>query len=88
MWSRIKDRFINKRMLYTVCFMLLTVIEIIRGSNFVEMEIPTGVIRLAEVTGGLKAADLWYIMANLTGIVMMVIIFSAYKIRTFVNRRT
>lgn len=85
MWSRIKDRFINKRMLYTVCFMLLTVIEIIRGSNFVEMEIPTGVIRLAEVTGGLKAADLWYIVANLTGIVMMVIIFSAYKIRTFVT---
>ncbi len=85
MWSRIKDRFINKRMLYTVCFMMLTVIEIIRGSNFVEMEIPTGVVRLTEVTGGLKAADLWYIVANLTGVVMMIIIFSAYKIKEFVT---
>ena len=85
MKSWVKDRFINKRMLYTVCFMMLTAIEIIRGSNFVEMEIPTGVIRLTEVTGGLKAADLWYIVGNLTGMVMMVIVFSAYKLKAFVT---
>ncbi len=50
-----------------------------------EMEVPTGVIRLSEVLGGLKAADLWYMAANFTGLVMMLIVFSAYKIKAFVT---
>lgn len=82
---KLKTKLLNKRMLYTVCFMMLTVLELIRGSSFTEMELPTGVIRLSDVLGGLKAGDLWYIGANLTGVVMMLIIFSAYKLKVFVT---
>lgn len=80
-----KANFISKRTLYIVCFTMLTIIEMIRGTSFVEMEIPTGTIRLTEVLGGLKAGDLWYIASNLTGLVMMVVVFSAYKIKAFVT---
>lgn len=85
MWMKIKTKFINKRMLYTICFMMLTALELIRGSSFVEMEVPTGVIRLSDVLGGLKMGDLWYIGANLTGFVMMLIVFSAYQLKVFVT---
>ena len=42
MRMKLKTKLINKRMLYTVCFMMLTVLELIRGSSFTEMELPTG----------------------------------------------
>ncbi len=63
--------------------MMIHFIEIIRNCTFVEMEVPTGVIRLSQVLGGLNMQDLWLIATACTGIVMMVIVFSAYKIKSF-----
>lgn len=78
-----KEKAWNKKILYTLCFVAISFIEIIRNCQFVEMEVPTGVIRLSEVLGGLNMQDLWYIVSNCTGLVMMVIIFSAYKLKNF-----
>lgn len=78
-----KKRMWNKKILYTLCFVAISFIEIVRNCMFVEMEVPTGVIRLTEVLGGLKMQDLWYIASNCTGIVMMIIVFSGYKLKTF-----
>ena len=83
MAQQTKKKIWNKKILYTLCFVAISLIEIVRNCMFVEMEVPTGVITLTEILGGLKIQDLWYVASNCTGIVMMVIVFSAYNLKTF-----
>lgn len=62
--SKIKDIVISKRMLYTLCFFLLMVIDWTRGS---------------------QVGSTWAWTVNMTGIIMAVILFSAYDLKTFIK---
>lgn len=62
--SKIKSVLISKRMLYTLCFFFLMVIDWTRGS---------------------QVGSTWAWTVNMTGVVMAIILFSAYDFKTFLK---
>ena len=62
--SKIKSVVISKRMLYTLCFFFLMVIDWTRGS---------------------QVGSTWAWTVNMTGVIMAVILFSAYDFKTFLR---
>lgn len=60
----IKQCVFSKKMLYTVCFMALNFIDMLRNT---------------------QNGDVWSVAVNVTGLVVMVIVSSAYSLKEFLN---
>lgn len=62
--SEFQQMLFSKKTLYTLCFIAINIIELLRAS----------------MTG-----DIWYVAVNCTGLVMMIVVFSAYPIKDFLD---
>lgn len=58
-------KFVTKKNIYTLCFVMLGAIDLLRGG---------------------PAGNIWKAAANCSGLVMMIIIFSAYPFKEFINK--
>lgn len=83
---KIKERIFSKYTLYVLCFVILNVFDAVRDMHFVSLQINNGYIRLEDVFPGYKMGDIWVIIANATGIFMMLIVLSGYRLRNFLTK--
>ncbi|MBQ3037114.1 MAG: hypothetical protein IJD31_09330, partial [Lachnospiraceae bacterium] len=68
---KIKEKIFSKYTLYVLCFIILNIFDVTREMRLVSLQIGQRYIRLEDVFPGYKIGDIWMIVTNLTGIVMM-----------------
>ena len=81
--TSIKKFIASKKFIYILCFIALNFIDVIRDVQFVALQVQNRFYYLDNFFPGYKTGDIWMIIANCTGILMMIIIFSAYDLRKF-----
>lgn len=75
-----------KNIIYILCFILLNISDMMRDLQFESFQIGQRYIRLNDILPGYKMGDVWLILGNFTGIVMMLIVLSGYKLKKLCTR--
>lgn len=83
---KIKEKIFSKYTLYVLCFVILNFFDAIRDMQFASLQINNGYIRLEDVLPGYKMGDIWLIISNATGILMMLIVLSGYNLKKFLTK--
>ena len=83
---KLKDKIFNKYILYVICFVILNIFDAVRDMQLVSLQIQNRYIRLEDVLPGYKMGDIWMIVSNATGIFMMLIVLSGYKLKQFLTK--
>ena len=83
---KVKEKVFSKYTLYVFCFVILNFFDAIRDMQFVSLQINNGYIRLDDILPGYKMGDVWLIISNATGILMMLIVLSGYKLKKLLTK--
>ena len=83
---KIKDKIFSKYTLYVLCFIILNFFDAIRDMQFASLQINNGYIRLEDVLPGYKMGDIWLIVSNASGILMMLIVLSGYQLKKLLTK--
>lgn len=81
----LKQKVWTKKTLYIICFIFLTVIEILINSAIESLQTTTMFINISDVFRGLYSVDFMIIARNCTGIVIMLFVFSSYNKKQLFN---
>ena len=82
----VKNKLFNKYVLYVICFVILNVFDVLREMQFASLQIGQRYIRLEDVLPGYKMADIWLIVENSIGLIMMLVVLSGYEIKKFITK--